>query len=308
MNKSDRIIRCFIVGASRSGTTLLQSIVASHPDLVSVPETGIVFDSVGDFDRRLFNIRRRGIKGWLRDSAAATRISAGIRSRVDLRKRFSTLEASLGLEEIGTVGRYRTTLKSVFRRFEETMDAGVSRSSAKGWVEKTPSHLHYIDVIKRFMPSAMFIHMIRPVADNAASIYDLALKHPELHWGRYRNMNILVRRMTQCVNAHDMWTHDDKHLFVDFQDITGNTRMTAERIVQFLGLEFDSAMVGRDSGQSVIPDVPWQAATRGPIDAQRGSKFGKVFNTEQQEYLCERLPEFSANVYAAIARDRSRLE
>ncbi len=48
-----RVNRVFIVGAPRSGTTLLQSMLAAHPRTVSFPETQYFVSSGGLAERRL---------------------------------------------------------------------------------------------------------------------------------------------------------------------------------------------------------------------------------------------------------------
>ncbi|MEM9163612.1 MAG: sulfotransferase, partial [Cyanobacteria bacterium P01_F01_bin.4] len=48
-NKSDskkQIGKFFVVGCSRSGTTLLQSLLASHPEIISFPESKFFVDLV----------------------------------------------------------------------------------------------------------------------------------------------------------------------------------------------------------------------------------------------------------------------
>ena len=48
------MIRLFVVGCSRSGTTIVQRLLAGHKDLISFPETAFFQRLAGDSELRMF--------------------------------------------------------------------------------------------------------------------------------------------------------------------------------------------------------------------------------------------------------------
>ena len=61
--KNERVPSVFIVGCSRGGTTLLQSIIAKQSAFVAFPESNILYQPLGDIDYRRYGslIGRRAI-------------------------------------------------------------------------------------------------------------------------------------------------------------------------------------------------------------------------------------------------------
>lgn len=120
----------FIVGAPRSGTTLMRSVIDAHPNICCPPCETFLFVHLNpifngaiwqDHYKQLPYTRLVLIK-WLR------------RYILDL---FANLTA---------------------------------KTSKKRWAEKTPSHVKYMKFINELFPDAQFIHMIRKGYDVARSL------------------------------------------------------------------------------------------------------------------------------------------
>jgi hypothetical protein len=69
--------------------------------------------------------------------------------------------------------------QTAVNNFIYLLDQLTLREGKSVWIEKTPKHFRYIAFIRRFIPSAQIIHMIRDGRDVVASIYDRANSFPD---------------------------------------------------------------------------------------------------------------------------------
>ena len=152
--------RFFLVGCPRSGTTLLQSMLATHSQIASFPESHLLLVS---------SRTRRG--RWLR--------KAGI-VPPDMRHRLQQFLQEVGHPELMPRRIYR--LQPFITTFVGILDRLASFQGKTGWLEKTPGHLYYIDDFARACPDARFIHLVRNGADVVASLYEVTQHYPEV-WG-----------------------------------------------------------------------------------------------------------------------------
>ena len=149
MTEKPRVGRCFVVGCPRSGTTLVQSLLAAHPDVWSPPETHFFtrLDHVRHLGRRH---RRRAATTLLRD----TLVTIGAPSRRLARPPFRSPAAAAAA-------------------FIRAMDETAAYQGRQHWVEKTPDHLLVIDAITRQAPGARFVHVVRDGRAVVASLYEV---------------------------------------------------------------------------------------------------------------------------------------
>src|SRR5690606_11908931 len=130
----------FVVGTPRSGTTFLQACLLGLEGFTSIPET--------HFFSALFS--RRGLLSW----------RSKLRSALLRRRAFhSFVLPSLSLRRASS-------------QFVEQASRYVQRGGFTGLIEKTPSHLWYVDEISREIPNSKFIHIVRSRYDVVRSMYD----------------------------------------------------------------------------------------------------------------------------------------
>ncbi|MFQ5560704.1 MAG: sulfotransferase, partial [Nitrospinota bacterium] len=153
--------RVFLVGCARSGTTMLQALLAGHPQIASFPETHFFEKSLPGF-AALFS---RGFK-------MHSVLSEWIR-----------LNPVLNLP-VHTVGRHWSR-KSMVHEFKKVMDNLTKESEKEIWVEKTPGHIMHLDFIEKHFSDAAFIHIMRDGRAVIASLYEVTRKYPE-EWGGER--------------------------------------------------------------------------------------------------------------------------
>jgi len=208
-----------IVGAPRSGTTLLRFMLDSHPDVAIPPETGFLaladhFTGVGDELRREFFDALRGFPA-----------EAPAWKDFDIPdKRFWT--ALLEISPFSVADGYRAFYRTYAARF------GKSR-----WGDKTPLYCMHLSTIGAVLPEAHFIHIIRDGRDVALSLRRTwfspgqTIEAQADHWCRYvataRKQGALCRR----------------YLEVRFENLVRNSETVLRMVCEFLGLAWSADML-----------------------------------------------------------------
>ena len=139
----------FIVGCSRSGTTLLQSLLDAHPNLAIPPESQIYYRFGGIFpyygDLSVDRNRRRFIRDLLGDAY--------------IQKWNMNLSVSK-VERMAPKFTRAHIIESLFRFYKE-------ERGAERWGDKTPEHIRYLPMIREDFPDAYLIHLVRDGRDVA---------------------------------------------------------------------------------------------------------------------------------------------
>ncbi|HXV19188.1 MAG TPA: sulfotransferase, partial [Candidatus Omnitrophota bacterium] len=166
----------FIVGAGRSGTTLLRAMLNAHPDLSIPPETGFIPALA----------RLRGPKDRLRDLFIRAVTDFETVRIVDFPKE----EFSRRIHAIKDFD-IAAGVRAFYRMYAD-------QSHKKRWGDKTPSYGLQMRTIERLLPEAHFIHLIRDGRD-------VALSTKGLWWAPGRDMAALAvhwRDTVQTIRKH----------------------------------------------------------------------------------------------------------
>jgi hypothetical protein len=200
----------FLVGAPRSGTTWLQSMVASHPHIYTGTET-LFFMTFGPAEKRFFNPpggRRIGIGEYLS------------------KEQFYNFMGRLFWCAISALPE--------------------PPSIPKYFLEKTNSHCLYGDFILNLFPNARFIHLIRDGravvdsllrasngwgADWAPRSVDEATKLWALHVRASRKIRELIKDSGQYIE-------------VRYEDLRKNPYQSLSELFKWLALPVDKSLVG----------------------------------------------------------------
>lgn len=253
--------RCFIVGCPRSGTTLVQAILASHPDVFSFPETHFFRKIRGRFGRRG--------PSWLASPRAASR---------QLRR----LAVELGVKPYPRVPYYlRISARAYERAFVQLIDRACVRAGKSVWVEKSPTHLHYIDEILRIIPTARFVHVLRHGRAVVSSFYGLCKTSPD--WVRqvlpgdpidnlrhdekdHRVLDAIVDRWNADLRITASWSRDPAHYVVVLEDLLSDPEAEIHSLCSFLGLRYTDEMLDqRRAAATVIGRMIKYPHMRGPL-------------------------------------------
>ncbi len=214
MSSSTIAKRLFIVGSSRSGTTLLQVSVGAHPRIRSFPET-FFFQ---ELTRYLSWIPARLGAPTGRQHIAFARFlrEIGHPEFADWRpSRWAPMQA--------TVDAFRSVLDDVTRA-----------SGCDIWLEKTPMHVHELPYIERYVPDAHIIHMIRDGRSVVASIHDRACKHPE-KFGDQKNPLFGIGLWNYAMFDSVRCAGRPNHSFVFYEDLVRDTGAVLRRLCEEIG-------------------------------------------------------------------------
>ncbi len=205
----------FIIGAPRSGTTLLRFMLDAHPKLAIPPETGFIPLQIPNwlpdhFQRKLFYLTVTNHSAW--EDFGLTR--AAFWQELELLKPFG-------------IGK---GLRAFYRLY-------ASKFHKPYWGDKTPSHALQINEIRMLLPEARFIHLIRDGRDAMISLRQQWFspgqdaKTQALFWLHH----------VQTARQNGLGRKD--YIEVHFEKLILEPREQLLRICQFLGLEFSETML-----------------------------------------------------------------
>ena len=208
-----------IIGAPRSGTTLLRFMLDSHPDVAIPPETGFLvigaaLEGEGDELRRsFFDV----VTAFPPDAPAWN--DFGIKKDLFWSK----------LLEIAPF-----SIAEGFRAFYRTYAA---RFEKPRWGDKTPLHGLSLTAIADALPEAHFIHVIRDGRDVALSLRQMWFSPGD-------RIEDLAAYWTQCVStAREQGLRYDRYVEVRFEELVRDTRAVLRSLCTSLRLSYADQML-----------------------------------------------------------------
>lgn len=220
----------FIVGCPRSGTTLLQYMLRSHPR-ISLPTGESHFfvalhrnrNQYGDL-RKPENIRRVLEDMHTRNREFLETDFHGIRFEVEPMTKLIHQKGSSTIPEI---------LSTIYQ--ENARGEGKER-----WGDKTPWYLLHMPLILEMFPNAQFIHIIRDGRDVALSllnrrhvfgVYNILIAAE--YWAGYLEKGQKLGTQLGASIYHE----------VRYEDLLKNPKATLKRICHFLAEEYSEKVV-----------------------------------------------------------------
>jgi hypothetical protein len=268
--------RLFIVGCPRSGTTLVQSFLAAHPKINSFPESHFFANT---YRHPLLN--KLGM------------VSPG--SKTKFQEWLIDIEEEKSLHLLSGISIFH---KNYTDKFVSILDMLTIKKNKNIWTEKTPRHLHYIDIIEKYVPDAKFIHVVRKGEDVVASLYDVTHKYPGI-WGGRRGLDQCVNRWNNDVSITEKYLNKENHLVINFQEVLDNTELCLKKICAFLDVEFDESMLTEQSSASdelILDREEWKESVKSGLKKPE-KKYEVLFDENQKEYIRNHLFSLDAELY-----------
>lgn len=264
----------FIVGANRSGTTLLRLILNAHPR-IAIPE------ELNFFNPWLMN-------HW-RDAAADRE---AFRQRVHWYLQHKMPPGAFGDVALPTLEDAIVSGASTYDW--RALYAGALNSWARlhgkpRWGEKTPGNLFYVDLLLEMFPDAQFIHLVRDPRAGVQSMQDASFFGDDVKINALNRRKYLREGLRRDASMPpDQWTR------VRYEDLLTAPEDTVEALCHFLGERYVPEMLTyyEDAEQymsSAAANEFNQAALR-PIDPSKAESWR------------ETLPRPDATVIEAICR------
>ena len=249
----------FVVGCPRSGTTLLYHMLLSSGGFVLHTQETHAFDRIGPSFGNLASRRDREklIEEWRNTNLQNTNIKpVEIQARV--------------LSECENVG-------DLLKLIMETManDQKVGR-----WAEKTPDHILYLKEIKRTLPDALILHIIRDGRDVALSLRTQKWVSA-FAWDRRNDLLVCGLYWAWMVEVGKQLasTLGSDYLEVRFEDLLNNPRLILAQVGQFIqhDLDYDRiqhAGIGAVKEPNTSFDTKLDDCAFNPIDRWKSSFSG----------------------------------
>lgn len=212
--------RIFIVGLARSGTTLLQSMLGNTNEIFSLPETHFFSKTIPKQDiLRVFH------KISIEDKMYVESF-VGNQNKSNL---FTEYQKSP-----------RNTNHWV-RYLIDTID-NLSYSEGKEiWIEKTPLHIYYIDLISKNTENTFFIHTVREPIANIAALYDVSKKYPDKF--RQPSLEASFKRYIKELSITEKQINKQNNIHIYYEDLIHKPENTLRKLCDFTGVTFKESML-----------------------------------------------------------------
>ena len=256
-----------IVGPARSGTTLLQRILAAD-ERIAVPTELFFFNSVVPRQSRDFGQRV---------------------SRADLPALWAAIRRHWWLEPLEIDA--------------EAVDEALGEGSSFAWEElyvavlhahgaacgrrlvgeKTLSNLHHLGRIRSADPEMRVVFVLR---DPRACVVSRLRSRIGLG-----NVVAVCREWRACVDVVRRHAEDPQSLVVRYEDLVGNTRATLERIFGFLGVDFDERVLEfhRRSTPGFVPEQTHHVNTLRPVFTDSVDAWKTTLSASRRRFVESRL-------------------
>jgi hypothetical protein len=214
----------FVVGAPRSGTSLLTVMLDRHPEIVMTPESKLFHDLPRDWRRR----RSIGHEQLIDSFLYTTHLSNLRLTKKEVLEDFARFEP--------TYPNYvRCALECYMRKYKKNRVG-----------EKTPQHLWYIPTILEWYPKAKIVWMLRDGRDTVVSLNRLhrrGIRRSSFYWRTYAVLGLKWEQR-----------YPKKIFRCRFEDLILRTDETLESLCSFLGVNPDQNMVDARIGSDSILD------------------------------------------------------
>lgn len=204
----------FVVGCPRSGTTLVQTILDSHPHLSVLYEADALIDIP------------LGLRSCRANAQEALRLAEAIPNFLEHGVDFRTIRAAcreLGITDAAGAMRALAASQAVDQR-------------KRRWGSKIPKALLHVAELAAVYPDAQFVHVIRDGRDSASSqarVHHRSIVQGALMW----RTGIRTGRSAGSRLGHE------RYLEVRLEELLYSPVYQIRRICAFLGEDFDPSML-----------------------------------------------------------------
>ena len=215
----------FIVGASRSGTTMLRLLLNAHRN-IGVPKELAYFERCA---------RHTNLEKWRTPKMSEKEFRGFVNAFLN-KKRLALEGLDLAELEEAIVS---SGAPDLVRPIQMTMDAWVEKEGKVTWGEKTPKNLFYVDLIEQMMPAARFIYIIR---DPRAVVYSMN------RFARFQDDSVLnafnwLQAATQGYELLVNHVPEEKRLIIKYEELVADVEAVTRSICTFLNEPFDDEML-----------------------------------------------------------------
>jgi hypothetical protein len=211
----------FVLGVSRSGTTLLRVILDRSPGIAIPDETFFIPQLAHRHPGRV------DVESFLDDLRRLPRLAAWEVPADDLAARLRP-----GM-------RAGEAISAVFSAY-------AARHGKPRWGDKTPMYMRHLDLIDRLFPDAQYVHLIRDGRDAALAFLDMPAGVVTKTWAHPRSAAAFAcewRTEVRRTRALGSTVGKARYLEVTYEDLVADTERVVRSICDFASLPFEPAML-----------------------------------------------------------------
>lgn len=254
----------FVVGVSRSGTTLVASMLGAHSRLYCGPETFF-------FPRLERQSLDRLLAPGTWPDAAVSFLSA-----ITLGQGPARIHELFGrtIEDLRTdLAARRPSVTALLEAFTASAarDAGKAR-----WIEKTPNHLLYLDAVRQYYPDARILRIVRDPRDVATSL-------TRVPFGSRSKLANLYLWLERDARSWRFFEHDRHSLTLRYEDLLADPQSSLERVCAWMGERFEAGMLdpNRDAARMIAREEWWKQQVLAPLDRTRTAEWRTTFTEDE---------------------------
>jgi hypothetical protein len=240
-----------VLGCPRSGTTLLQVMLHSHPRIAIPPETRFLLPAY---------------RGRLRFGDLQDRSNRHALAEFVVRTKGHRF-ADLGLDREATIGKIVEGPPTLGSAIGIVLRAYAERFDRLRWGDKRPAYYNYIDVVLRLFPDAKILHVVRDPRDCVASL-------KRMPWWRtdsYHSVAAWAQSIDNTDEAVSKWP--DAVTRVQYERLVADPESELKALCVALEEEYDPVMAEPERLADVaVPERKhWHSNTRvGPTTKRVG--------------------------------------
>ncbi len=280
----------FICGHPKSGTTLLVSLLDSHPQLIVYPNETFFFrgfvpetrkrdldEKVTLAQRYLLHFFDRGLSNL---DIQEPLVSSQNNYFIDYAKSCQVMRQEIDNNGIRHDGDILSAAIIAYGRVH-----GKISPETIYWLEKTPYNEHFSEMIFDWWPDARCIHIVRDPRDNYLTYQrkhiGLIAEDFAIGWNSSLNAGITNKKLYG----------DNRYLILRYEDLTNEPETSLQDLIDFLGIADDEILrIPTDDG------VPWEG------NSQFGDKFQGISNKPVGRWKRD-LDERNVNLIESICAD-----
>lgn len=229
----------FILGAHKSGTSLLRNLLSDHSELASIPFESHFFELDNywvktEYRKQIPQINNDFKKRAI-ENAEETNTTKDRKGDAFLDGRLSIELLTKGLEGINEK-KDGEKLKQYYNSIFSSLNI---EWKGKRVVEKSVENSEFVNELQRFFPDAKFVHVVRNPYSNWVSLR----KYKSVDWGYP-----LIYRMHKNFLESYYWLEKNKRLYpnylvIKYEDLLLSTEVTMKKIADFCEIIFEEVLL-----------------------------------------------------------------
>ncbi|MCP4117308.1 MAG: sulfotransferase [Desulfobacteraceae bacterium] len=244
-NTFSEVSPVFIIGAARSGTTLLQLMLNAHPDISIMGEVHF-FDQV------------MRIKEYVPEIVSENDVEACF----DQLEKVYSFQYLPGIENILAVVKARLKKEggiSYEKIYNALMEETGRLAGAKRYGEKTPENIRYLDQLVRTFPNCKIVHIIRDPRAVAAS-------NQKVPWTSGTVIASALKWKCEMYASSSFAKKYKNYYELRYEDLISDTEYELRNVCRFIEEPFDFCMFDfYKQSEKFLKNEPWKKGALKPV-------------------------------------------